>query len=209
MQRLKGLAPEERLKGLAPEERLKDLTEVEQVLAGHSDRGTAVAVTADGRYAVSGSADETLKVWELETGREVRALAGHLYWVMAVEMTPDGRYAVSGSNDKTLRVWELETGREARALARHSDCVRAVAVTQDGRYAVSGSDDRTLRVWELETGLSPIIFHGDEPFLSVAVALDGRTVIAGDHAGRVHFLSLEGLPQHSRANGASRPSSSA
>ena len=124
----------------------------------------------------------------------MRALAGHSGRVRAVAVTPDGRYAVSGSEDGTLKVWGLKTGREVRALAGHSGGVRAVAVTPEGRYVVSGSDDRTLKVWEIETGTASITFHGEAPFYSVAVTFEGRTVIAGDESGRVHFLSLEGLP---------------
>jgi WD40 repeat protein len=67
---------------------------------------TTVAVTPDGRRAVSASADDTLKVWDLETGRELRTLEGHTDWISAVAVTPDGRRAVSASADQTLRVWE-------------------------------------------------------------------------------------------------------
>ena len=70
----------------------------------------AVTVTPDGRRAVSASADGTLKVWELESGRELQTLQGHTYGVNAVAVTPDGRRAVSASQDHTLKVWELESG---------------------------------------------------------------------------------------------------
>ena len=69
-----------------------------------------MAVTADGRYAVSASADQTLKVWELESGRALRALQGHAALVNSVAVTPDGRLAVSASADQTVKVWELESG---------------------------------------------------------------------------------------------------
>jgi WD40 repeat protein len=67
-------------------------------------------VTPDGRRVVSASWDQTLKVWELETGRELHTLAGHTGRVDAVAVTPNGRRAVSASWDRTLKVWELETG---------------------------------------------------------------------------------------------------
>ena len=79
-----------------------------------------MAVTADGRRAVSASEDNTLKVWDLETGQELRTLAGHSDSVNGVAVTADGRRAVSASRDKTLKVWDLETGQELRTLAGHS-----------------------------------------------------------------------------------------
>jgi len=69
-----------------------------------------VAVTPDGQRAVSASWDQTLKVWDLGSGRELRTLTGHASSVMAVAVAPDGQRAVSASEDKTLKVWDLETG---------------------------------------------------------------------------------------------------
>jgi WD40 repeat protein len=69
-----------------------------------------VTVTPDGRRAVSASEDNTLKVWDLETGRVVRTLEGHSAFVFGVAATAHGRRAVSASYDHTLRVWELYTG---------------------------------------------------------------------------------------------------
>jgi WD40 repeat protein len=158
-------------------------------LTGHSYDVKAVAVMV-GPLAYDGT-----KLWNPSTGCAVDSLAAYGERVNAVALTPDGRYAViSNSSYMQLTVWDLSTDRWVRTLAGHSRKVNAVAVTPDSRYAVSGSDDRTLKVWDLVTGLSPVTFHGEDPFHSVAIAFDGRTVIAGDQSGRVYFLSLEGLP---------------
>jgi GTPase SAR1 family protein len=66
-----------------------------------------VAVTLDGRLAVSGSHDKTVRVWDLESGKCVSTLEGHSDIVIGVAVTPDGRLAVSGSEDKTVRIWNL------------------------------------------------------------------------------------------------------
>jgi WD40 repeat protein len=147
-------------------------------LLGHSDKVIGVAVSRDGRWAVSASADRTLKVWDLETGRELRTLSGHSGLVNGVAVSGDGR-AVSASTDRTLKVWDLETGRELRTLSGHTGGVNGVAVSGDGRRAVSASRDRTLKVWDLETGreLRTLSGHSDE-VSGVAVSGDGQRAVS-------------------------------
>jgi WD40 repeat protein len=84
-----------------------------RTLAGHTGVVAAVAVTPDGRYAVSASDDGTLKVWDLATGQAARTLEGHTRSVNSVAVTPDGRYAVSASGDGTLKVWDLSAALKA------------------------------------------------------------------------------------------------
>ena len=93
----------------------------------------AVALTGDGRRAVSASDDGTLKVWDLGIGAELGTLAGHSRPVWSVALTGDGQRAVSASEDGTLKVWDLESGAELRTLKGHRYWIRSVAVTEDGR----------------------------------------------------------------------------
>jgi len=65
------------------------------------------AVTPDGKQIVSGSVDDTVRVWDLASGQLVRTLTGHTNIVEAVAVTPDGKQIVSGSADHTVRVWNL------------------------------------------------------------------------------------------------------
>ena len=85
-------------------------------LHGHADSVHGVALSGDGRRAVSASSDQTLKVWDVETGRELPTLHGHTSYVNGVALSGDGRRAVSASSDQTLKVWDVETGRELRIL---------------------------------------------------------------------------------------------
>ena len=163
-----------------------------RTLAGHSAKVNAVAVTLDGRRAVSASSDKTLKLWDLETGGDLRTLAGHSSQVFAVAVTPDGRCAVSASEDTTLKVWDLETGVEQRTLAGHSDWVNGVAVTPDGRRAVSASDDNTLKVWDHETGSELRTLAGHSGSVNgVAVTPDGRRVISASDDDTLKVWDLE------------------
>jgi hypothetical protein len=115
---------------------------------GHNSRVNSVAFSPDGRYALSGSWDKTLKLWDIALGSEIRTFTGHTHWVNSVAFSPDGHYALSGSDDDTLKLWDVATGAEIRTFTGHTWGVSSVAFSPDGRYAFSGSYDRTLKMWE-------------------------------------------------------------
>jgi len=89
------------------------------------------------RRAISGSWDQTLKVWDLESGACLRTLEGHDSSVLAVAVTPEGRRAISGSGDQTLKVWELESGETMATFTGEAE-IRACAVGPDGVTFVAG-----------------------------------------------------------------------
>jgi WD40 repeat protein len=162
-----------------------------RTLEGHSDSVSGVAVTPDGMRAVSASGDNTLKVWDLETGRALYTLEGHTAYVSGVAVAKDGKRAVSASADNTLKVWDLQTGRALRTLEGHAASVNSVTVTPDGERAVSASADKTLKVWDLATGrvLRTLEDHSDYVF-SVAVMPDGKRAVSafGDKTLKVWDL---------------------
>jgi WD40 repeat protein len=163
-----------------------------RTLGGHSWVVNAVAVTPDGRRAVSASWDNSLKLWDLESGRALRTLEGHAGAVNCVALTNDGRRAVSGSSDNTLKVWDLESGRALTTLEGHSAGVRGVALTPDGSCAVSASDDRTLKVWDLERASALRTLEGHSgPVNAVAVTPDGRLAISASEDTTLKVWDLD------------------
>jgi nucleoside phosphorylase len=149
-------------------------------------------VTPDGRRVVSASDDETLIVWDLQTGAELATLDGHSAPVAGCAVTPDGRCVVSASDDETLKVWELETGKELATLKSHSAPVTGCAVTPDGRHVVSASEDGTLKVLALGTGkeLATLQGHGG-PVRDCAVTPDGRRVVSASKDNTLKMWDLE------------------
>ena len=141
-------------------------------LEGHTGDVRAIVVLPDGRLA-SGSADNSIRLWDVATGAETARLEGHTGEVRAIVVLPDGRLA-SGSTDSSIRLWDVATGAETAQLAGHADPVIALAVLIDGRLA-SGSDDRTVRLWDVATGAESgcLLGHGDSVNALAALA-DGR-----------------------------------
>jgi WD40 repeat protein len=133
-----------------------------RTLEGHGHSVTGCAVTPDGRRMVSASEDGTLKIWEVQTGRQLATLEGHEASVTGCAVTPDGRHVVSASRDRTLKIWEVQTGQQLATLEGHEASVTGCAVTPDGRHVVSASWDRTLKVWEVETGRQLTTLEGHE-----------------------------------------------
>ena len=162
-----------------------------QTLTGHTGWVGAVAVSADGRTAVSGG-DGTVRVWDLAGAAAPRVLTGHTGQVQAVAVSADGRTAVSGSRDRTVRVWDLAGAAAPRVLTGHDGWVDAVAVSTDGRTAVSGGDG-TVRVWDLAGTAAPRVLTGHHgPVQAVAVSANGRTAVSGGDDGTVRVWDLAG-----------------
>jgi hypothetical protein len=162
-----------------------------RTLEGHKNSVYAVAITPDGKYAVSGLWDKTLKVWDMEKGEEKITLKGHEERVSAVAITPNGQRIVSGSQDKTLKVWDLEK-KEKIILKGDKGWTSAVAITPDGKYAVSDSDNNTLKVWDLEKGEEKTTLKGHEGGVwSVAITPDGKYVVSGSDDKTLKIWDLE------------------
>jgi WD40 repeat protein len=149
-----------------------------RTLTGHSGSVNAVAVTGDGKI-ISGSADKTVKVWDIHSGNLLHTLTGHSDPVNAVAVTGDGK-VISGSWDETVKVWDIHSGNLLHTLTNHGDFVLAVAVTGDGKV-ISGSRDKTVKVWNIHSGnlLHTLTGHSDS-VTAVAVTEDGQ-IISGSY----------------------------
>ena len=116
-------------------------------LEGHSGHVYSVAFSPDGCTLASGSADQTIKLWDMETHREIATLKGHSNTIDSVAFSPDGRILASGSDDKTVKLWDVKTQTEITTLKGHSNKISSVAFSPDGNTLVSGSSDNTIKLW--------------------------------------------------------------
>jgi small GTP-binding protein len=150
------------------------------------------AFSSDGTRALSGSDDNTVRVWDVETGRCLRVLEGHTNVVWRVAWSPDQRRALSGAGDNTVRVWDVETGSCLRELKGHTEDVSSVAWSADQRHALSGSGNQALRLWDLETSSCVRTFEGHNGEVwAVALSADQRRALSGGSGGLLRLWNAE------------------
>jgi WD40 repeat protein/serine/threonine protein kinase len=160
-------------------------------LEGHKDKVEAVAFTLDGKRAVSGSHDNTARIWDLSSGKEATGPVQHAGAVHALAMVPDGRHFVTACWDGNVCVCDLEQGKLVRRFGGHAGRVQAVAVSADGKLVLSGGDDLTVRLWEFDTGnLRDVMKGHNSPIWAVAFSPDGRFALSASHDRTVRFWNI-------------------
>jgi WD40 repeat protein len=101
---------------------------------------------------VSGSDDNTVKVWDASSGACLHTLEGHSHWVSSVAFSHDSTKLASGSWDKTVKVWDASSGACLHTLEGHTNSVNSVAFSHDLTKLASASWDRTVKVWDASSG---------------------------------------------------------
>jgi WD40 repeat protein len=120
----------------------------------------------DGRTALFGLEDSMI-LWDLESGAILRAFAGHEQGVTGVAFSPDGHTALSSSYDGSIILWNVDTGEILRPFVGHTDRVWNMAFSRDGNTALSGSYDGTIILWDVNAGAALNTFpvaSGDAAF---------------------------------------------
>ena len=133
-----------------------------QLFTGHTDSILGVAFSPDGKYVLTAGGDDTARLWDVQTGAEIRRFTGHTGAVISVAFSPDGQYALTASQDHTARLWDVQTGAEIRRFTGHTDEVWGVAFSPDGKYVLTGSNDKTARLWDVQTGAEIRRFTGHD-----------------------------------------------
>ncbi len=160
------------------------------VQTGHSSRVTSAVFGPDGSWIASGSADNTIRLWDTASGRELRALVGHKNWIRSLAVSNNGQLLASGSNDQTAKIWNVSSGRELFTLDGAHGPVEALAFSPDDRWLTTGGNDGKVRFWDLQSGApGEVISDYDDAITVLGFSPDGNVLVVGTRAGSISLTN--------------------
>ena len=160
-------------------------------LRGHGGPVRALAISADGKTAVSGSFDSSAIRWSLTRNAAEQVLRFHESAVNAVALTPDGRI-VTGGEDGKIAVWQAGSSAPQRVLSGHVAPIVSLAVSPDGATLASASWDRTIRLWPLNGGEPRVLEDHQQNVNGVAFTPDGKALVSAAYDLTLRIWPLDG-----------------
>jgi hypothetical protein len=151
----------------------------------------ALAFSPSRPVLASASSDTTIRIWEVPSGKEIKALVSRFGAMRSVAFSPDGQLLASGGDDGSVRIWDWASGREIRSMRGRLGIVFAVAFSPDGVTLVTGASDALVHLWDLATGRERSALSGHQgPVHSVAFSPDGLALASGGADGVVRLWDL-------------------
>jgi len=156
---------------------------------GHTGSVWSVALSTDGKYAISGSMDGTARVWDMYSGLQLQKYADHSSLVSAVAFNPNGKWGISGGFDGVVAAWKVANGEELWRLEKLGT-VTAIAVDTTGSYLLVAAN-RQVHMLDLATGKT-IRTHGKftAPVVSLSISPNGKWYAAGGDDGTTRVWKL-------------------
>ena len=173
---------------LNPVSKQQPINQVIFTLSGHDDSVQAIAITPDGETLVSGSYDNTVKLWDLKTGKLLKTLSGHKEAVTSVAITPDGQILASGSSDNTVKIWNLKTAKSLLTLDKNKAAVTSIVISPDGANLISANADKTIKIWNLKNAELQRTIKAET--VSLAMSADGKTLFSGNDDGTIQLFDF-------------------
>ena len=171
----------------------------------HTESVTLATFSPNGKTIATACVDRMVRLWDVNTGHEIRKFKGHSNEIYAVAFSPNGKTVATGSDDKTLRTWDVETGKQVLIMRGHTDYINQLIFSHDGKKIATASQDKTARIWDAKTGkeilqikenshsINSVVFSPDDK--QIVMGSDDKTVRIWD---TIHGRELSQFTGHSQ-----------
>lgn len=158
-----------------------------QTLKGHQANIGAIDISADGKIIASAGEDQTIKLWQRETGKLIYSFVGVNESIQTLAISPNGKSIIAGGFDGRISQWQLETKQykssffaRVNAPDSHDGVILQLAFAANERFIVSASNDKTLRIWSYYTGeLKRTLIGHEEAVNTCAISPDSQIIASG------------------------------
>jgi len=159
-------------------------------LEGHTWGVMAVALSPDGRVAISGGNDTDVHVWQISSGERRATLTGHKSSVTSVAMSRDSKRAVSGAEDGDVRIWNLNTNKCLTTIKNYYVPIAGVAISGNGQSVITGTEHGAVDIWNTHPRRIVRSFQNGRSLTSLSLSDDEKTLVCGDRDGRIRVWDL-------------------
>jgi WD40 repeat protein len=171
--------------------RLWDLTTKKaKSLPGHDETVMALAISPNGKTLATASHDQTVRLWDMPSGRCLHQLQGHINAVRALAFSPDGQRFASAGSDLSIKTWNVSDGAIGASWLGHSDLIRSLAFSPDSNMLVSAALDRTIKIWDARDGTLVRAITDESKVQSVVCSPDGSLLASGNENNKVELWQL-------------------
>lgn len=148
-----------------------------RTLEGHSEDVWSVVYSRDGKSIATGSGDDTVKLWDAQTGALKRSINAGIISIFSVAYSPDGKTLACSGYNNDIKLFDTQTGALKQSLTGHSGNIYSVTFSPDGKTIASASVDKTVKTWDAQSGSTILTLTGhDDTVFWVTFSPDGKTI---------------------------------
>ena len=162
-------------------------------LYGHTGDVTSVSFSPDSKILASASLDGTVKLWDVNSGREIYTFKGHTKGIASISFSPDGKTLASASYDKTIKLWDINSAKEIKTLKDDTDIniISNVSFSPDGKTLASALEDKTVKLWDFNSGREIQTFKGHTDYVDrISFSPDGKTLASASRDTTVKLWDI-------------------